>query len=49
MAPVQSVLLLTDGLVNKGISSKGRIIQEMMQIQDPECKSKVKCRQHMAE
>ena len=34
-AQVQSVLLLTDGLVNRGIKSKDEILGEMRKLQSP--------------
>ena len=34
-AQVQSVLLLTDGLANQGVTTKDGILAEMMRIQNP--------------
>ena len=34
-AQVQSVLLLTDGLVNRGVKSKDGILGEMRKLQSP--------------
>ena len=35
-AKVQSVLLLTDGLANQGVTTKDGILAEMMRIQNPQ-------------
>lgn len=40
-AQVQSVLLLTDGLANKGIKLKDSIIANMIEIQDPDTENEV--------
>ena len=40
-AQVQSVLLLTDGLANKGITLKDRIIAKMIEIQGPDWENEV--------
>ena len=35
-AKVQSVLLLTDGLANQGVTTRDGILAEMMRIQNPQ-------------
>ena len=41
-AKVQSVLLLTDGLANQGVTTRDGILAEMMRIQNPQGEKVVK-------